>query len=238
MSEPVELTVSVGQRQPGSARLIATLGVAGMLSGLTLAGVYELTGPMIAENKQERLRRGVFEVVPGSSQMQMLVSRDGALVAVGESEAQGEPAIYAAYDDQSGLLGYALVGEGAGFQDNIRVLFGFDPVTNRVIGMRILQSRETPGLGDKIYKDLEFVSTFESLSIDPEIVVVNDGRDADNEVDAITGATISSKAVVRIINDTNQQWLPLLPPLGAEPPRPPSPDETNTGAEDQSGGAP
>lgn len=226
MSEPVELTVSVGQRQPGSLRLIATLGIAGMLSGLTLASAFEYTSPMIEANKQRRLRQGVFEVVPGSSVMSRLVVRDGALVVAGEGEAEGDPAVYAAYDDEGRFLGYGLVGEGAGFQDNIRVLYGFDSATDRIIGMRILESRETPGLGDKIYKDESFVSTFESLSIDPEIVVVKDGRDADNEVDAITGATISAKAVVRIINESNERWLDLLPAPGTEPTiEPPAEDD-------------
>ena len=218
MAEPVDLTISVGQREPGSFRLIATLAVAGMLSGLTLAMASELTAPLIEANKQRRLRQGVFEVVPGSSAMQKLVLRDGALVAVDEDEATSEPAIYAAYDEQARFLGYALVGEGPGFQDTIRVLFGLDHATRRVIGMRILQSRETPGLGDKIYKDAAFVANFESLSIDPEIVVVTDGRDADNEVDAITGATISSKAVVRNINEAHRQWLDALGAPGSAPP--------------------
>ena len=85
--------------------------------------------------------------------------------------------------------------------------------------MEILESRETPGLGDKIYKDMAFVGNFTELSIDPTIVVVKKNtRSQPNEVDAITGATISSKAVVRIINETQAIWSDRLPPSGAEPP--------------------
>ena len=77
--------------------------------------------------------------------------------------------------------------------------------------MEILESRETPGLGDKIYKDAEFVANFYSLSIDPEITVVKKGmKEAPNEIDAITGATISAKAVARIINQANIKWAPRL----------------------------
>jgi len=79
---------------------------------------------------------------------------------------------------------------------------------------RILESRETPGLGDKIYKDADFVANFRSLSVEPEILAVKKGtKSAANEVDAITGATISSKAVVRIINEGNAKWLPRLETL-------------------------
>jgi electron transport complex protein RnfG len=43
--------------------------------------------------------------------------------------------------------------------------------------------------------------------VDPEVVLVKAGRTRDNEVDAISGATISSKAIVRIINDANERWM-------------------------------
>ena len=90
-----------------------------------------------------------------------------------------------------------------------------------MVGMEILQSRETPGLGDKIYKDADFVASFNDLSADPQIVTVKKGAgSAANEVDAITGATISSKAVVQIINRGNQRWNPRFDgsphPAGAE----------------------
>ena len=92
-------------------------------------------------------------------------------------------------------------------------------MARRIIGMEVLESRETPGLGDKIYKDADFVSDFTDLAIDPAIVCVKAGeKSAAHEVDAITGATISSKAVVRIINETHARWLEQLPPPGAEPP--------------------
>jgi electron transport complex protein RnfG len=78
--------------------------------------------------------------------------------------------------------------------------------------MAVLESRETPGLGDKIYKDADFVASFDGLAVDPEIRAVKKGKKAaSNEIDAITGATISSKAVVRIMNEANARWLERLP---------------------------
>jgi Na+-translocating ferredoxin:NAD+ oxidoreductase RnfG subunit len=62
------------------------------------------------------------------------------------------------------------------------------------------RSRETPGLGDKIYKDPKFVAEFHGLAVEPAIKLIKGHGEAANEVDAITGATISSKAVVRIVN--------------------------------------
>ena len=197
----VELTVSAGQKHPSAGRLIATLAIAALLAGAALSIAFQATKPVIDANKARELRLGVLKVVPGSTQLREVVIEGRT--------------IFAAYDETGSFMGWAISGDTPGFQDTIEVLYGFDPAKRLVTGMHVLTSRETPGLGDKIYKDEDFVANFGALAVDPRIVVVKDGRDADNEVDAITGATISSQAVVRIINEANERWLPLLP---AEPP--------------------
>ncbi len=213
----VDLTISVGRKEPSSFRLIATLAVAAFCSGFVLAGVYQVTKPMIDENRAQRLREGVFLVVPGSSQLQKLALRDGELVPVAADVVAAGPVIHAAYDEQQRFVGWAISGDAPGFQDTVAVLYGYDPDRRVVTGMYVLESRETPGLGDKIYKDDQFVANFEALAVEPEVVLVKDGRDADNEVDVITGATISSRTVVRIVNEANERWLSVLPPPGSEP---------------------
>ncbi len=69
------------------------------------------------------------------------------------------------------------------------------------MGLAILESLETPGLGDKIEKDEAFINSFFDLLAEPEIICAKQRKEA-NQVDSISGATISSKAVVRIINET------------------------------------
>ncbi len=205
-------------KAPGSMRLVLTLAIAGLLSGVAIIAIYESTLPTITANKARELREAVFKVLPGVSRMQQLVYRNGELVA-SEETAQDEPVIYGGYDERGEFLGYAIPGAGPGFQDTIGLLFGYTPERQLVLGMEVLESRETPGLGDKIYKDEEFVGSFDELSIDPEIVAVKKGTSSrPNEIDAITGATISSKAVVRIINEAHGDWLQRLPPPGSEPP--------------------
>lgn len=203
---------------PSSLRLIMTLAIAGLISGIAIIGIYETTLPTITANKARELRAAVFKVLPSASQMQQLVFRDGALVAAEELQ-KDERAIYGGYDQQGGFVGYAIPAAGPGFQDTIGLLYGYTPERKLVTGMEVLESRETPGLGDKIYKDADFVGSFRALSIDPEIVAVKKGtKSQPNEIDAITGATISSKAVVRIINETHTEWSAHLPPPGSEPP--------------------
>jgi electron transport complex protein RnfG len=207
----VQLTIGGGRPEPSGARLVLTLAIAGFLSGLGLAGVYELTRPAIERNQAERRERAVLTVVPGATTMQRLVWEADAFRPARADERAVGLAVFAAYDAEGSFKGYAIEGEGAGFQDAIRLIFGYDPARRMVIGMQILESRETPGLGDKIYKDEEFVANFQDLAVEPAIELVKDGRTAQNEVDAITGATISSRAVVRIIAEARETWADRLP---------------------------
>ena len=212
---------------PSSLRLVLTLAIAGLLSGIAIIGIYESTLPTITANKARELREAVFKVLPGVSRMQALVYRDGELVAV-EAPDKDEPVVYGGYGERREFIGYAVPAAGPGFQDTIAILYGYKPADALVVGMEVLESRETPGLGDKIYKDAEFVGAFGALSIDPEIVAVKKGtRSGANEIDAITGATISSKAVVRIINEAHTAWSGKLPAPGSEPSIPDSDSSNN-----------
>ncbi len=202
---------------PSSLRLILTLAIAGLVSGVAIIGIYESTLPTITANKARELREAVFKVLPGVSQMQALVYRDSAVVVV-EMPDKDEPVIYGGYDEQGDFVGYAMPAAGPGFQDTIAILYGYNPGEKIVVGMEVLESRETPGLGDKIYKDAVFVAGFSALSVEPEIFAVKKGtKSQPNEIDAITGATISSKAVVRIINEAHAAWSAQLPAPGSEP---------------------
>jgi electron transport complex protein RnfG len=195
--------------------------LAGLLSGIILVGAYELTLPQILANQARDLREAVFKVLPGVERFDTLAFIDGDLQRV-EEEDEDLETVYAGYDEQDRFVGYAIRGEGVGFQDAIVLIYGYKPEERVVVGMEVLDSKETPGLGDKIIKDQAFKDNFTALAIDPEIVPVPTGtRSSPNEVDTITGATISSKAVINIINTTNEQWSPRLSesPEGGAPPQ-------------------
>ncbi len=214
MSETVGVPRS---KEPGSGKLVFALGLAGFLSGLIIIAIYEATLPTITANKARELREAVFQVLPGVSRMQPL-HFDGRQLVIGAPKGGGDDTVYAGYDDQGRFVGYAIPSEGPGFQDTIKLLYGYLPGSREIVGMAILDSRETPGLGDKIYKDEAFVANFDRLAVDPEVVAVKKGtKSAPNEIDAITGATISSKAVVRIINEGRERWERRLPAAGDEP---------------------
>jgi electron transport complex protein RnfG len=201
---------------PETPRLVFALTLAGLLSGVVIVSAYKLTLPQIQANNAAALRRAVLEVLPGSAHLQRL-EWDGQSLEIRDQGDDEAPAIYGGYDESDNLVGYAIPAAGAGFQDTIRLIYGFSPEKRQVVGLAILESRETPGLGDRIYKDEAFVANFRNLSVEPEVVLVQGGRQGENQVDAITGATISSRAVVSIVNSGNDEWLSRLPPEGEEP---------------------
>jgi electron transport complex protein RnfG len=196
--------------------MMLTLGIAGLCSGLAVVSVFLLTQPRIERNRAEALEAAIFRVLEGATRRAAFVLREGVLAAWESTETglPREEAIYAGYDQDGALVGFAVPAEGPGFQDTIGLIYGYDAARSRVVGMEVLESRETPGLGDKIIKDEAFVANFRNLAVDPAIAAVKRGRTQENEVDAISGATISSNAVVRIINEANAHWRERLEVLG------------------------
>ena len=204
----------------GPVKMMGTLMVAGMASGAAIVGIYLLTAPMIERNRAEALERAIYQVLPGATSQAAFVDNGGQLTGWTKEGAPPKDveAVYAGFDDGGKFVGFAVPSEGAGFQDTVGLIYGIDPVKRVMLGMRVLQSLETPGLGDKIIKDQAFVGGFEGLAVDPEVVSVKKGAKVNpNEIDSITGATISSKAVVKIINAGNAKWLDRLPKTAEAP---------------------
>jgi len=114
-----------------SLKLVVTLGISGLLSGLALVVTYEQTLPMIEANKQAALQAAVFRVLPGATAMQRWEAKDGALVAAPTSKGS---AIYSAYGEGGKFIGYAIPSIGPGFVDNISLLYGYDPAKKAIIG--------------------------------------------------------------------------------------------------------
>jgi electron transport complex protein RnfG len=200
-------------KRAGPFRLIATLGIAGFFSGVVLVTVFLATQPLILRNQAAALESAIYRVLPGSTTRKAFVLQNGTLVPFKE-DGGGLPlqdAVFGAYDDDGKLVGYGIPSEGPGFQDTIKLIYGYDPESENIVGMEVLESKETPGLGDKIVKDQDFLDSFRALSIEPEVLTVKPGTsEKSNEVDTISGATISSKAVVKIINEGNRRWIDLV----------------------------
>jgi len=198
------------EKEPGSFRLIFTLGIAGFLSGLILVSLYLFTKPIIENNKAEALKAAIFKVLPGTGSFKTFVLNNGKLTEADEKTKEPEK-IFLGFNTNNEITGFAIHGREIGFQDNIGVIFGYKSEDKSIIGYEVLECKETPGLGDKIFKDEKFVKNIAELNVEPEIVVVKKGdKKNPNEVEAISGATISSKAVVKLLNNSLNKWkLPI-----------------------------
>jgi H+/Na+-translocating ferredoxin:NAD+ oxidoreductase subunit G len=198
------------------SRLLLTLGVAGALAGALIVTVFTRTEPVIRAHKAEILRAAVLEVLGDPERFDTLFVVGDSLVSSPPPGANPEKLdqLYVGYRGGQ-QVGVALVGEMPGFQDVIQLIFGYDPPTGKLLGMKVLESKETPGLGDKIEKDEGFIGQFAHV-LAPLVGVKSARNTVDpHEVDTITGATISSQTVIRIVNQTVDRYRPLLSPEGA-----------------------
>jgi electron transport complex protein RnfG len=201
-------------------RLLATLGLAGAAAGFLLVFVFQLTAPIIERNKAERLAAAVHEVLKAPHHYDTLYVVDETLTA--ELPSGANPAdyqqVYRGLTEDGTPVGYAIASGEPGFQDIVRVIFGYDPGTDALLGMKVLESKETPGLGDKIEKDSAFVNQFDGVLAPLEGVKAREGTGDPHEIDMITGATISSRTVIKVINNALARLEPLLDSYTASAP--------------------
>ena len=165
-AEQVQQQIPV-ENEPSSFRLIITLGIAGFLSGCFLVGIYIFTKPIIEKNKAEALKAAIFEVLPNTSSFKTMEPDGATLKEVPEGSQTEADVIYMGMNDAGEITGFALPGGEPGYADIIGGLAGYQPGSKMVVGFKVLETKETPGLGDKIFKDEEFKSNFIALETEP-----------------------------------------------------------------------
>ena len=208
--------MSIAIKSSGSAptvsslRLLATLGGAGALAGFLIVSAYTATLPGIEANRAATLDLAIREVLPRVERYDTLYLHEGAL----STEApQGDRAhkpdtLSAGFDANGALVGFAAAVHEPGVQEPIEILFGFDPRTKSSLGLAILMSRETPGLGDKI-QDERWREQFGGRML-PLTGIKTGGTETDATIHMVTGATISSRAVIGAVNKGVEHWMPLV----------------------------
>lgn len=171
----------------GIVRMIFALTMVGVFSGLTLVFVYKYSIPKIQVNMNADTDRAIRELFPGADKVEKMnkANSDG---------------IYALSDKTGKDLGYAFIAEGNGYQGIIKLIVGVDNSIKTMTGIEVLESQETPGLGAEISLP-PFKDQFKGLALTHAIEYLkNEKPDNPYEIEAITGATISSRAVVNILN--------------------------------------
>ncbi len=185
--------------------MIVTLVAVGLLAGGALSMVNQATAPRIAEQERLAKEAAVLQVFPAGKTAAPLIADRAAQIAAGADPA-ALPEAYRVLDEQGTELGLAVMGEGTGFTDVIKLVLGVSADGTEIRGLHVVKDSETPGLGTKIRPGAEFPKQFREFAdgrhLQPPLKVVKGKRASPNEVEAITAATISSQAVTTIANET------------------------------------
>ena len=195
-----------------SWKLLAMMTGGGAIAGLLIVSAYTLTLPRIERHQGEVMEAAVKEVLKAPASYDTLYLYNGALtkgLPVGLDRKKLEK-VYLGYDAGGKRIGFALSAAENGFQDLVTLMFGYDATAHKLIAMKVIGNKETPGLGNKIETDSGFVNGFVNAVAPINGVKKDRGKSTPNDVVMITGATISSRAVIRIIDNAIARWQPLM----------------------------
>jgi len=212
--------MNVPMQQPATSVMSmyrAIVGI-GAFCALVIVIVFQVTADRIRDNQERFLAAAVAEVLSAAaSTVAVAVGESGNL---GETTETAELPVFLGYDASGSLVGAVVTAQGMGYQDNIRVLYAYSFELDAIVGFKVLDSKETPGLGDKVEIEPHFIANFEALdaSLNEEgtglqnpIVTVKQGEKTQAwQLDGITGATITSEAIGKILNDSAAAWVPIL----------------------------
>lgn len=159
------------------------------VAGLFLGLANELTKDVIAQNAKMS-KEDVAYILPGATTIKDF-----------EFDKESEEFVTEAYEisSDSQVIGYAIKSVSKGYGGEIDVLVGIKS-DGELGGVKVLSQSETPGLGAKVEEE-NFIGQYRDMPIADSLKVVKGSKSNDNEVEAITGATISSNAVTKAVND-------------------------------------
>lgn len=170
------------------ASLVIALAIA---FALMLAGIQLALRDRIAQNKCAETLTQIPLLLPGADLKKtrsLRATLDGKPLTVDQ-----------AFDPQGRLLGYVVPASGAGFNDQIELLIAYDPQLKTLRGLYVLDQKETPGLGDNIARPA-FAARFAGKTPGALQAVQPGFARAQSEIDAVSGATVSSQSVCDIVN--------------------------------------
>ncbi len=202
-----------------SRHMLATLGITALVSGMLVVATFEITRPRIEANQRQALEQAVLRVLPTAVTHRSFVVTADQLRPLDSGGADGV-IVHAGYDRDGKLVGIAAEATARGYQDVIRLLYAYSPGCECISAIHVLRNNDTPGIGDKIATDPAFLANFQTLAarLNPErstlahaIITVRHGKKVEAwEIDAISGATVTSRAVGKALNDSAQVLVPVV----------------------------
>ncbi|MFY9174511.1 MAG: RnfABCDGE type electron transport complex subunit G [Peptococcia bacterium] len=170
------------------------------LSGFAVAMSNNITADVIAEQLVAKKLEGLHAVYPKEGEIKdetekyLTEQTTAELKEVNISYQGGNP------------QGVIYIVETQGYNGPIQTLVGFDIASQTITRVRVVQQSETPGLGDNVKQDW-FSTRFQDKAATKELRVTKIETTADDEVQAITAATVSSRSVVNGVNIARQHFI-------------------------------
>ena len=175
--------------------------VASFCFGLLIAVTNAAWAPRIEQNKIEKLNRLMSSLLPEGKKFEL--NTEFEIKSLKGKQLKSN--LYKALSDANDCLGWAFNVSGPGFADKIELVVAVDRDFDKFAGYAVLTSNETPGFGDRI-KLPDYRNQFAGApAAELELVKTGKPEKIDSQIVAITGATVSSDAVVKIINNSVKQ---------------------------------
>lgn len=176
--------------------MILSLGLIGIVAGGLLGGMYAITKEPIANAEKQQLTESIAQVVP---KFDNSPEEDRDTVEIEGKEFVVYPAFENGKLNGAAVLGYTM----EGFSGEVVVLCGFDSKGN-VVDYRVIRHAETPGLGAKMeewFHDPTGARSVIGKNPSVESFYVTKDKDKNGQIDAITAATISSRAFLGVMRE-------------------------------------
>lgn len=167
-------------------KIISILTLTCVICAFSLTITFQSLTDAIAKNAEKDIENAISKLTPTTETIDKIPTSNRIN-------------IYTLKDSSKEQTGYAFIAEGQGYQGKIKILTITDLSLNKIDGIEIIESVETPGLGSRIQENF-FTEQFKNLSITGPITYTKD-TPKKNQIQAITGATVSSKSVVNILNE-------------------------------------
>lgn len=170
------------------------------VAGLGVGYVNSLTGPLIEKQILENKIKSFREVYPQSDKVEdetakyLKENHDPVVKEVNIAYSSGSPA------------GVIYMVQTKGYSGPITVLAGFDIATAKITAIKVLNQTETPGLGAKA-KDSAFQNRYKDKSASAPLEVTKTAPAKENQIQAITASTITSKAVTKGVNAAREHFV-------------------------------
>lgn len=191
--------------------MILSLGIIGVVAGALLGGMYAITKKPIEDSEKKQLTASIAEVAPAFDNSpeddRDTISLEGRNFVV-------YPALENGRLNGAAVLGYTM----EGFSGEVAVLCGFDAQGN-VKDYRVIRHAETPGLGAKMeewFHDPAGARSVIGKNPSVESFYVTKDKDKNGQIDAITAATISSRAFLGVMRDAYMAYREYAKTKGVE----------------------